>query len=73
MFNKTKQFEHFFSDVKKRSFKVKFKSKDQSGETISTSTNDVIKLSSLKNIIERHFGISIKDEKTITSISNKLI
>jgi hypothetical protein len=60
------RFELFFSDVQERSFEIKSNIKDKKGETISTSADDVIKLSSLRDIIEKHFGVSLKSSKTFT-------
>lgn len=55
--------EHFFQDIKKRSFGVKLKKKDEEGKTISSIECEVIKLSTLDKLIETHFGYSMKNSK----------
>jgi hypothetical protein len=57
------RFEEFLSEIKKRSFVIKLKKKDEEGKTISSGECDVIKLSTLNKLIATHFGYSMKNSK----------
>ena len=53
--------DEFFQDIRSRSFEIKLISKGGDGKIIRSRDCDVIKLSSLNDILEKHFGVSMKN------------
>jgi len=63
---KDEKLDEFFQNIKNRSFEIKLKTKDKEGNTINTKDCDVIKLSSLNDLFEKHLGHSMKNSIPFT-------